>query len=112
VAAADELEDFGIRATVAVVSSFNPDPVDDLVKLLTTVPEVISVEAQTLSGGLAALLGLVISSNRLACRLSPLAVRAAPNLMSGSQADCWRRHGLDRASVVERALTILGRPTT
>ena len=109
VAASIDLEKQGIQASVAVVSSFNPDPFEDLEELLSRVPHVISVEAQTLSGGLASLLGLVIASRGLACRLWPLAVRTPPDGTSGSQADCWRRHGLDRKAIVACALSIFGR---
>lgn len=112
VAAAMELERYGIQAAVAVVSNFNPDPVEDLAELLSRVPHVISVEAQTISGGLASLLGLVIATRGLACRLSPLAVRTSPDGISGSEPDCWRRHGLDRTAIVERALSICARPST
>lgn len=106
-AAADELAGKGVRATVAVVSNFNPDPTEDLARLLAGVPDVISLEAQTLSGGLAALVGMVIASHGLQCRLRPLAVRTAPDGLSGSQADCWRRHGIDRHAVVDAALAAL-----
>ncbi len=109
VAAAAELEKHGIRAGVIVVSNFNPDPVEDLAEFLAEVPHVISVEAQTLSGGLAALLGLVIASRGLACRLWPLAVRTTPDGLSGSEPDCWRRHGLDRNAIVDCGLSIFGR---
>jgi transketolase len=110
VAAADELQRLGINAAVAVVSSFNPDPIKDLAELAASVPHVISVEAQTLSGGLAAMLGLVISSHNLPCRLWPLAVRTSPDGRSGSQQDCWRRHKLDRTSIVDLSLSVLGKP--
>jgi transketolase len=109
VAAADELAKRGIRATVAVVSNFNPDPIEDLAALLNTVPHVITLEAQVVSGGLAALTGLVIASRGIQCRLWPLAVRCSPDGTSGSQPDCWRRHGLDRAAVIECATTALRR---
>jgi transketolase len=109
VAAASELDELGIDVTVAVVSSFNPDPSDDLARLLSDFPHVISVEAQTISGGLAALLGLVIASTGITCRLWPLAVRTSPDGRSGSQADCWRRHRLDRSAIVGCAVSIFGR---
>jgi transketolase len=108
VAAATELEEFGIDVSVAVVSNFNPDPSDDLAELLSTVSHVISLEAQTISGGLAALLGLVIATRGLACRLWPLAIRVSPDGRSGTQMDCWRRHGLDRSAIVKCALSIFG----
>ena len=106
-AAAEELARHGIEATVIIVSNFNPDPVEDLARLLAGLPHVISVEAQTISGGLAALIGTVIASNGLRCRLWPLAVTDSPDGLSGSQRDCWRRHGIDRNAIVSCALTAL-----
>jgi transketolase len=102
-AAADQLAADGIRVTLAVVSNFNPDPVDDLAALFSTVPHVITLEAQVLSGGLAALSATVIATRGIACRLWPLAITTAPDGTSGSQADRWRRHGLDRAAIVQLA---------
>jgi len=109
VAAADELAKRGIRATVAVVSNFHPDPVEDLASLLSTVPHAITLEAQAASGGLGALAGMVIASRGLGCRLWPLAVTQPPDGTSGSQRSCWSRHGLDRDAVVECGMMALGR---
>ena len=103
-AAADELAAHGVEACVAVVSNFNPDPVDDLADLLANHSQAITVEAQALSGGLAACVGTVIASHGLACRLQPLAVRTPPDGTSGSQQDRWRKHGLDRAGIVSSVL--------
>lgn len=108
VAAAEELGKSGIQAEVAVVSNFNPDPAEDLLKLLSRFPHAISVEAQTISGGLASLLGQLIASQGLNCRLSALAVRTSPDGLSGNESDCWRRHGVDRNAIVEQALAIFG----
>jgi transketolase len=109
VAAADELASFGVSATVAVISNFNPDPVEDLEALLADMPHVISVEAQAISGGLGALVGQVIATRGLTCRLWTLAVRVSPDGFSGSQKDCWRRHGLDHNAIVSCAWKFLGR---
>ena len=107
-AAAGQLAAEGIQATVAIVSSFNPDPARDLTELLSGFRRAISLEAQTISGGLAALVASVIATESLACRLSPLAVRTSPDGASGSQRDCWQRHGLDRTAIVETARATLG----
>lgn len=88
----------------AVLSSFNPDPVEDAIQFLTGVAHVITVEAQTISGGLAAFIGSVIATSGLPCRMWPLAVRVSPDGTSGSQADRWKKHGLDRAAIVQTAL--------
>lgn len=108
VAAAEVLASQGVQATVAIVSTFNPDPGADVAALLAHARAAITLEAQTLSGGLGAFVGSVIATNGLGCRLRMLGVNASPDGSSGSQQDRWRVHGLDRASVVEQALTVLG----
>src|SRR5688572_7540881 len=60
-AAAEALLRLGVRATVAVVSSFNPDPADDVAGLLSRFRLAISVEAQSISGGLAPFVSSVIA---------------------------------------------------
>lgn len=99
-AAADTLATHGIRATVALASGFDPDPVDDLVHLAASHRTIVSVEAQAISGGLAALVGTVIATRGLSCRLVPLAIRHAPDGRSGSQSERWRTHGLGRSDIV------------
>jgi transketolase len=108
VAAAELLASQGISAAVIVVSNFNPDPEEHLAELLAAFPHAISVEAQTISGGLAAFVGLLIARHGLTCRLHPLAVRESPDGTTGSPADRWRKHGLDRTGIVDAALAALG----
>jgi transketolase len=108
-AAAEMLRTFGIEATVAVVSTFNPDPAHDLAELLAHFRFAISVEAQTISGGLAAFVSSVIAGEGIDCRLVPLAVRTSPDGTSGSQQERWRKHGLDRVSITETARQSLRR---
>ena len=108
VAAAADLEGQGIHATVIVVSNFNPDPAEHLAELLSGFRHVISVEAQTISGGLAACVSMQIAQHGLACRLHPLAVRTSPDGTTGSPADRWRKHALDRAGIAATALAALG----
>ena len=101
VAAADLLAKEGVKASVIVVSSFNPDP--DLGELLSRFRHAITLEAQTISGGLAACVGMQIAKHGIACRLHPLAVCESPDGTTGSPADRWRKYSLDRTSVVEVA---------
>ena len=108
VAAAEDLALDGIDATVIVVSTFNPDPENDLIEILGAFDHVISLEAQTISGGLAACVGAQIARHGLRCRLHPLAVRVSPDGTTGSPADRWRKYGLDRASVARTAMEALG----
>ncbi len=105
--AADELAAQGIEASVVVVSGFNPDPADDLARILSSHVQVISIEAQSISGGLAAMVATTIAARKLPCRLWPLAVRTSPDGTSGSQQDRWKKHGLDRREIVRAALQAL-----
>jgi transketolase len=108
-AAADLLSAQGIESTVAVVSCFNPDPTRDTAELLGRFECAITVEAQTISGGLAAFVSTVIASQGIACQLHPLAVRRSPDGTSASQQESWRKHSLDRGSIEETARTMLRR---
>ena len=104
VAAADRLATEGLDAMVAIVSGFNPDPSEHLAQLLKDVPIAITVEAQTISGGLGAFTASTIATHGLACRLHPMAIRTSPDGTCGPQAERWRKHGLDRDSIYRRAL--------
>jgi transketolase len=107
VAAARDLAGQGIEATVIVVSNFNPDPEEHLREILSRFQHVISVEAQTISGGLGAFVGMLIARHGLNCRLHPLAVCESPDGTTGSPADRWRKYSLDRSSIVRTAVTAL-----
>jgi transketolase len=107
-AAADDLSARGIEAAVIVVSNFSPDPEDDLAEILSQFRHVISVEAQTVSGGVGSLVATVIASRGLSSRLRILGVRVPPDGTSGTQPERWRKYGLDRGSVVRTVLEILG----
>jgi transketolase len=93
-----------VQATVIVVSSFCPDPAEDLLRLLRDFPAVIGLEAQVVSGGLNAFLGSLIASNGLSCLLIPLGIRSALSGRSGSQQNRWQTHGIDRESIIKAAL--------
>lgn len=105
--AAQELSGHGIEATVAVVSNFHPDPEDGMADILSHFNDVITVEAQTLSGGLGAFVASVIAKYGLRCRLRPLGVNAPQDGTSGNQQERWRKYGLDRLSIAREAANIL-----
>jgi transketolase len=108
VTAATQLKSQGVGASVVVVSNFNPDPENDLVEILSRFRHAISLEAQTISGGLAACVGMQIAKHGLPCRLHPLAVCASPDGTTGSPADRWHKYSLDQVSIVSTALAALG----
>jgi transketolase len=99
----------GLDAAMAVVSNFHPDPEDDLAEFLSKFRHVVSVEAQTLSGGLGAFVASVIASRGLHCKLRALGVRTPPDGTSGVQEERWRKHGIDRGSIVRTVRELLSR---
>lgn len=102
-AAADEMNREGVRASVAVLSNFYPDPDDAAAALLAHVPFAITVEAQSVSGGLGAFAATVIASRGLRCRLRVMGVHTPPDGTSGSPRDRLAKHGLTQAHIVAAA---------
>lgn len=98
------LADHGVEATVAVVSTFNPSPVDDLEPLLRRVPLVLSVEAHLPYGGLRSFVAEVIAESGYACRLVSHAVDTLPRGISGSRAFLYEHHRLSAPQLVASAL--------
>jgi transketolase len=84
VMARELLEQQGIDATVGVVSSVQPAPIDDLVKLLAARPLAVTVEAHYRTGGLGSLVAEVIAEHGLRCRLERRAVEEMPRGVTGT----------------------------
>jgi transketolase len=106
-AAAEQLAAEGISATVAVVSSFNPSPVEDLARLAQSHRLLVSVEAQYVDGALGSLVAETIAEAGSGARLVRIGVRRPPQGRSGSQRFYHALHGLDRAAIVERVLSLV-----
>jgi transketolase len=94
----------GVASTLAVVSSFNPSPVDDLVALLSRVPLAVSVEAHYVAGGVGSLVAETIAEAGLDCRLVRCGVREMPTGESGSREYLQERYGLSPAAIARAAL--------
>jgi len=107
VGAADDLAARGIRATVLVIASIQPAPVDDLASVLASVPVALTVEAHYVVGGLGSLVAEIAAERALGCRVLRCGVRQPPDGRSGSQAYMHRTHGLSREALVETALRAL-----
>jgi transketolase len=103
-AAARMLAERGLNATVIIVASVNPAPVEDLAEALARFPLVISVEAHYGVGGIGSLVAEVIAEHGLACRLVRRAVKATPDGVSGSQDYLHHKYGLSREAIVETAI--------
>jgi transketolase len=106
VAAQKLLEGHGVNATVAVVSSVQPAPVDDLVGLLEGVPLVVTVEAHYRNGGLGSLVAEVIAEHGLACRLQRRAIEVMPRGVTGTLTFLNDVHGLSAGALAEWVLLL------
>jgi transketolase len=105
--AAELLAEEGIAATVAVVSSFNPSPVEGLAELLGSVSLAISVEAHYLNGGLGSLVAETIAERGLGTRLIRAGVDVVPRGLAGSQEFLEDRFGLSAQRLAATAQAAL-----
>ncbi len=101
VEARELLERQGIDATVAVVASVQPAPIDDLLELLGDRPFAVTVEAHYRTGGLGSLVAEVIAEHGLRCRLERRAVEAMPRGLTGTLPFLNDAHRLSARSLAE-----------
>jgi transketolase len=101
--AVSKLEAEGIGAGVAVVSSFNPGPVEDVVDLLRQTPMVITVEAHYVNGGLGTWVGELALDYGLQCRVLRCGIGQLSPGLSGSQRFLNDYYGLSSRRLVEIA---------
>jgi transketolase len=109
VAAAEQLRAEGIEATVGVVSSLNPDPVEDLVTLLGRVPLAVTIEEHYLNGGVGSLVSELVAERGLDCRVVRFGVREMPRGAVGSEQFLQQANSLtpdDVTATVLQALSI------
>jgi len=106
--AADQLAAEGQPVGLAIVSTFNPAPVDDLATFLASAAGCVTVEAHVVAGGLGAQVAEVIAERGLRCPLRIHAVRRSPDGRSGEQPALWRKYGLDQVSIAASARMLLG----
>jgi len=104
VKAADLLAEAGISCKVVVVSSFNPQPVDDLSTEISKFPKAFSVEAHYISGGLGSMVSEIIAGNNINCQLIRIAISSMPRGISGSQNFMNGMHGISAAEIAKRII--------
>jgi transketolase len=107
VACADLLAERGVRASVIVVTSVTPAPIEDLIAGLSRVKLAISVEAHYVTGGVGSLVAEVIAESGLRCRLIRAGATAAPVGMSGSLAYMHEQLGISPERLADRVLDAL-----
>jgi transketolase len=108
-AARDLLERDGIRATVAVVSSFNPSPEEDVRELLAGVPVAATVEGHYRIGGLGSFVAEVVADAGLGTRIARIGVEAMPHGLTGSEDFLAEKLGLTPAAIAARVTEALHR---
>jgi transketolase len=108
VKARERLKSHGIEATVAVVASVHPAPIDDLLKLLGVIPFAVVVEAHYRTGGLGSLVAEVIADNGLRCRLRRKAVETMPRGTTGSLSFLNNSHQLSAPALTSAIASELG----
>jgi transketolase len=102
-AASDALSEMCIGATLAVVSTLSPAPVDDLRGRLEAFRDIVTIEDHYASGGLGTLVAEILAESGSRSRLVRLGVKEGPDGLSGSQSYFLRRHGLSREGIVAAA---------
>lgn len=107
VAAADILKGAGVRATVAVVSTLRPEPIEELRALLKRFRLAVSIETHYIWGGLGSLVAETIAEAGIACRLVRCGIRTMPSGASGSEAYMNKKHGLTAAEIAARTRVAL-----
>jgi len=100
--AAEQLQLEGISPTVVVVSSINPRPVEDIVRLVSAHRMAVTVEAHVTVGGIGSLVAEIIADNDVHCRLLRLGVERPFGGRGGSEEFLHRAHGLSPSAVAAR----------
>jgi transketolase len=109
VAAAELLSSRGIDTAVALVSSFNPSPIDEIAELLEDCPVVLTIESHYRDGGLGSLVAETIAERGINCRLIRAGVTRMPTGRTGTQSYLEAQNGLDAATLsatLEQALGV------
>jgi transketolase len=101
--AAALLAERGIEATVAVVSTLNPAPIEDLGRLLSRVPLALSLEAHYLAGGVGSLVCEVVAEQGLDCRVIRCGVGSVPRGQTGSRDSLYKLYGLTAETIAQTA---------
>jgi transketolase len=107
-AATDALSEAGIEATLAVVSTLNPVPFEDLRGRLESFTHAVTIEDHYAAGGLGSIVAEILAESGIPCRLTRLGVKDGPDGRSGSHAYLLERHGLSREAIVAAATAAVG----
>lgn len=101
---AAELTHHGIDTGIAIASSLNPPPEEDLVNSLKGSSQVMTVENHYSTGGLGSLVAEIIADHDIRSRLVRCGVKTLPGPASGSAEHMDDLHGLSKRELVNTAL--------
>jgi transketolase len=105
--AAQRLADEGIEASVSVVSSLRPAPVQDIADLLRRFSVALTVEEHYVEGGLGSLVSEIIAEAAISCRIVRCGVRTLPSMVCGGE-ECLREaNSLDSAGIFKTVVEAL-----
>lgn len=105
--AAQQLAGEGIEATVSVVSSLRPAPLQDILNLLRSSTVALTVEEHYVEGGLGSLVSEIAAEAGIGCRIVRCGVRTLPSTVCGGE-ECLREaNGLDSAGIFKTAVEAL-----
>lgn len=101
VKAQNQLSTQNIHASVAVVSSINPCPSENLIETISRFKQVFTVEAHYLNNGLGSMVAEIIAENGLNARLTRFAVVGSSAGAVGSQEFLYDRFRISAKHICE-----------
>ena len=105
--ASEVLQQQGVSTTVAVISSMNPAPVEDLAQALAQFPLAISLEAHYIQGGVGSLICEIVAERGIPCRVLRRGFETMPSGRSGSQRYLYEENRLTGRSIADTAIKAL-----
>jgi transketolase len=107
VAAAACLQERGVSAGVAVVSTFNPFPGEGVREFIEDAALVVTVESHYRTGGLGSATAEVMAESGLRARLLRMGIKDMPSGLSGSPAYMLERNGLSALGLEDAVVRAL-----
>ena len=109
VAAMQTLAGQAVSCSVVIVAHVNAAPIEELARILSQFPVVITVEAHYVSGGVGSLIAEIIAEGGIRCRLLRCGFRENPGGITGSQAYLHQRFGISPEKLADTALAAVGK---
>jgi transketolase len=98
----------GVEATICVVSSLRPAPLEDLVELLARFRVTVTVEEHYSDGGLGSLVCEIAAESASTCRVVRCGIKTMPASVCGSEGCLRDANGLGADGILKSALAAMG----